>query len=297
MERLLSAIYERESWSFLLTDIEEVQRYTSEDLLKALEGAKSILDAISHKILKDRGVAIPKNPTTAVLVKKAFQCLPASRFIEAKDLEAMKRVAGSFASLGSTVGEFRNRYGPISHGKDPYSDKIDEHLVIFTISSADLVASYLVELDGYDMSQRRRLDYADYPKFNQKIDDEQDETIVVSGSVLSPSLCLFYADPVYYREALYEFLEEKRGLIRRLRSSESFVITRKCCNDINPLRPYLEDEEINDIAHIFISNPQVHRIIKHGHTQNLYLWILHNKGDTLGDKQKPFEELQAKAIF
>jgi len=297
MERLLSAINERDSWSFLRTDIEDVQRYVSIDLLKALEGSKSILEAISHKILKDRGVIIPESPNTAVLVKKAFQCLPASRFIESKDLDAVKKVAGSFASLGSTIGEFRNRYGPISHGKDPYANKIDEHLVIFTIASADLVASYLVELDGYDMSHRTRLDYSDYPKFNQKIDDEQDETVVVSGSVLNPSLCLFYADPEYYKEALYEFLEEKRALIKKLRISESFVNTRRCCNDINPLRLYLEDGEINEIAHIFISNPQVHRIIKHGHTQNLYLWILHNKSDTLEDKQNLFEELSAKALF
>lgn len=297
MEKLLLTIRNKEAWVFLEQDISKVQELLKKDLLRALEEAKSVLEVVAYKILNDRGVEIPENPSTQVLVKKAFSCLPTAKFIESKDLEAAKRVVGGFASVAATVGEFRNRYGPISHGRDPYAKKIDEHLLIFTITSADLVASYLVELDGYDISQRTRLDYTNYPKFNQKIDDEQEDTVVVNNAVLTPSLCLFYADQEYYKESLYEFLEEKREFIKRLRQSGNFVTTRKCCNDINTLRQYMEDEEINEIAQAFISNPQVYRIIKHGHTKNLYLWILDNKSDTLGEKQKSFEELAAKAMF
>ena len=217
---------------------------------------------------------------------------------EIKDEEASKAVLNAFATIATRIGEFRNKYGPISHGKDLYADRIDNHALLFSIDSCDLVASYLAKLDSFDVSERTRIEYDDYPFFNKKIDDEQDDQPIVSGILLSPSRSLFGADFESYKEKLYEHETEKKASITDLCNSNTYIKTRKICSDLNEIRDYLTDDEVKQLCAGFTKNDQVYDILKHGHTKNLYEWIINEKSTILEEGQlKEMVELKQKAIY
>jgi len=285
MERLRRSIQYKDGWNFLLEEIEVVDQMRTKDPAKALELAKSILERISIKIATDRGVTLEDSPKTGSLIKKAFEMLPVIKFLSSKDEEASKAVLNAFATIATRIGEFRNKYGPISHGKDLYAENIDSHALLFSIDACDLVAAYLVTLDSFDVSERTRVDYGDYPLFNKKIDDEQDDKVNVQEIELLPSKALFGADFESYKELLYEFENEKKESIEGLCNSGDFVNTRKMCANLRMIREYLTDDEIQKIARAFVQNPQIYRIVKHGFTQIIYKWLIEEKSTILEESQ------------
>ena len=298
MERLRRAIQYKDGWNFLIEEIDEIDRIKTKDPARGLEFSKSILEKVSIKIAKDRGVVIDKDLATGSIIKKAFEILPVVKFLDSKDEEASKAVLNAFATIATRIGEFRNKYGPISHGKDLYADRIDNHALLFSIDSCDLVASYLAKLDSFDVSERTRIEYDDYPFFNKKIDDEQDDQPIVSGILLSPSRSLFGADFESYKEKLYEHETEKKASITDLCNSNTYIKTRKICSDLNEIRDYLTDDEVKQLCAGFTKNDQVYDILKHGHTKNLYEWIINEKSTILEEGQlKEMVELKQKAIY
>jgi hypothetical protein len=193
MDRLRRVIADKERWAYLIEEIDEVDRMRTKDPAKGLEFAKSILESISIKIAKDRGVVFEDNPKTGSIIKKAFEILPVIKFLTDKDLDSSKAIPNAVATIATRIGEFRNRYGPIGHGKDLRAEKIDTHTSLFSIDLCDLVGAYLISLDIFDVSERTRINYDDYPLFNKKIDDEQDEQLAMQDIELSASKALLWS--------------------------------------------------------------------------------------------------------
>jgi hypothetical protein len=155
-----------------------------------------------------------------------------------------------------------------------------------------------VNLDSFDVTERTRINYDDYPFFNKKIDEEQDDQLSVKEIQLIPSKALFGADFESYKELLYEFENDKNENIVGLCNSESFINTRKMCANLYTIKEYLSDDEIKQMSQGFIQNSQVYSIVKHGHTQNFYEWIIKEKGSILGDEQlKEMNNLKQKALW
>lgn len=298
MDKLRRAIQHNTSWNSLVDEIDEVDRMRTKDLAKTLELAKSIVESIGIKIGKDRGIIFEDNQNTGKILKGAFEVLPVIRFLEDKDKESVKAILGSFSAIGNQIGQLRNKYGPIGHGKDIHSAQIDAHVLLFSIESCDLIASYLITLDAYDESERTRVEYDDNLLFNNKIDDEQDEELSVKGILLSPSKALYGADIELYKELLIEFDAEKKENLTRLQDSKNFVETREICSNLHTLKDYLSDDELRLICSSFIENPQIYRIVGHGYTKMLHEWIIQEKSTILEESQMhEMKYLKSKSLY
>ena len=149
-----------------------------------------------------------------------------------------------------------------------------------TISSSDLLASFLIISHAEDLKDRNRVYYEENDEFNRYIDESSEEEVVVRGIQLTPSRAL-YSDIEAYKEELLSFINEKTDLIERLEKSENFVSTRSICSDLIPLQNYLTETELKRVVRAGIDNPQIYRILGHGYTRNLFTWILEEKDEVL----------------
>jgi hypothetical protein len=280
MQKLKEAILGKERWNGLESYIVLVQENRETNPNASLDGAKSILESISKTILEDKGISYASDSNIEYLVKKAFESLPVFSKLLEKDLDSAKSILGSFENITRVIGEFRNGHGFFSHGQDIQSEKFDRYLVELTISSSDLLASFLVVSHAEDLKDRNRVYYEENNEFNRYIDDTSEEYPVVRGIQLSPSRALF-SDIEAYKEELLVFINEKIDLIERLERSENFVSTRSICSDLIPLQNYLTEAELKRVIRAGIDNPQIYLILGHGYTRNLFTWILEEKVEML----------------
>ena len=276
MHKLTEVILGKKRWIGLKSYIDQVENNRDSNPNAALDGAKSILESISKTILADKGIPYAPDSKVGYLAKKAFESLPVFSKLSEKDFDSAKSILGSFENITRVIGEFRNIHGFFSHGKDIQSEKFDRYLVELTISSSDLLSSFLIVSHAEDLKDRSRVYYEENDEFNRYIDETSEEYPVVRGIQLSPSRALF-SDIEAYKEELLFFINEKTDLIERLEKSENFVSTRSICSDLIPLRNYLTEIELKRVIRAGIDNPQIYRILGHGYTRNLFTWILEEK--------------------
>ena len=280
MQKLKEAILGKERWNGLVSYIVLVEENRETNPNASLDGAKSILESISKTILEDKAISYPPGSNIGYLIRKAFESLPVFSKLLERDLDSAKSILGSFENITRVIGGFRNGHGFFSHGQDIQSEKFDRYLVELTISSSDLLASFLVVSHAEDLKDRSRVYYEENNEFNRYIDDTSEEYPVVRGIQLSPSRALF-SDIEAYKEELLVFINEKTDLIERLESSENFVSTRSICSDLIPLRNYLTEAELKRVIRAGIDSPQIYLILGHGYTRNLFTWILEEKDEML----------------
>ena len=280
MQKLKETITGKERWSGLESYILLVESNKELNPNASLDGAKGILESVSKTILEDKGITYAPDSNVGFLVKKAFESLPVFSKLSEKDLDSAKSILGSFENITRVIGEFRNGYGFFSHGQDLQSEKFDRYLVELTISSSDLLASFLIVSHAEDLKDRNRVYYEENDEFNRYIDETSEEYPVVRGIQLSPSRALF-SDIEAYKEELLVFINEKTDLIERLEKSENFVSTRSICSDMIPLQDYLTEMELKRVVRAGIDNPQIYRILGHGYTRNLFTWIFEEKDEML----------------
>ena len=284
MNRLKKAITGKGRWVKLKSSIALVDSTKKDDPNVALDSAKSILEMISKTILKDKGIQFESDSNLGYLVKKAFASLPVFVNLSSKDQARAKSILGSFENVAKLIGEYRNDYGSLSHGRDIQAEKFDKYLADLAISSADLLASFLIISHGDDLKDRSRVYYEENDEFNRYIDDSGGDVTVAEIS-LSPSKSL-YTDSNAYKEELLSFINEKEGLIKELEASEKFVSTRSVCSKLIELQSYLTEGELKRIVKAGIDNPQVNRILGHGYTKALFSWILTEKYQVLTTEEK-----------
>lgn len=284
MQKLKETITGKERWSGLESYILLVESNKELNPNASLDGAKGILESVSKTILEDKGITYAPDSNVGFLVKKAFESLPVFSKLSEKDLDSAKSILGSFENITRVIGEFRNGYGFFSHGQDLQSEKFDRYLVELTISSSDLLASFLIVSHAEDLKDRNRVYYEENDEFNRYIDETSEEYPVVRGIQLSPSRALF-SDTEAYKEELLVFINEKTDLIERLEKSENFVSTRSICSDLIPLQGYLTEMELKRVVRAGIDNPQIYRILGHGYTRNLFTWIFEEKDEMLTSQE------------
>jgi len=285
MKKLTQSIIGKERWSGLSSYIDLVDANRSSNPNAALDGAKSILESISKTILEDKAISYAADSNVGFLIKKAFEALPVFSKLSQKDLGGAKSILGSFENITKVVGEFRTRHGFFSHGQDLQSEKFDRYLVELAISSADLLASFLVTAHAEDLKDRSRIYYEENEEFNRYIDESSESYPVVRGIQIPPSQALF-TDEEAYKQELATFVNEKTGLIDRLEKSATFVSTRSIACDLIELREYLTDDEIKRITRACINNDQIYCILGHGYTKNLFTWVLEEKNNVLSQQER-----------
>lgn len=283
MQKLKEAIQGKERWQNLSSYILLVENNHESNPNISLDGAKSILESISKTILEDKGIQYEPDSEVRFLVKKAFESLPVFSKLSVQDLGSAKSIIGSFENITRVIGEFRNSHGFFSHGQDLQSKKFNRYLVELTISSSDLLASFLIVSHAEDLKDRTRIYYEEHGEFNRYLDETSEEYPAVCGIQLLPSQTLF-TDVEAYKEQLDVFINEKNNLITQLESSESFISTRAIASNITSFKNYFTDDELKRIVRAGINNSQVYQILGHGYTKNLFTWILEEKEDVLSRK-------------
>lgn len=284
MKKLKEVIAGKDRWKGLESYILLVELNRETNPNASLDGAKGILESISKTILEDKAIPYSTDSNVGPLVKKAFESLPVFSKLSEKDLNSAKSILGSFNNIVRVIGEFRNDHGFFSHGQDLQSEKFDRYLVELTISSSDLLASFLIVSHSEDLKDRSRVYYEENDEFNRYIDDTSEEPPVVQGIQLLSSKAL-YSDIEAYKEGLLLFINEKTDLIERLEKSGDFVSTRSICSNLIPLQNFLTEIELKRIIRAGIDNPQIYRILGHGYTKNLYTWILDEKEEVITSEE------------
>lgn len=212
-------------------------------------------------------------------------------------MNSAKSILRSFENISRNIGEFRNNHGFFAHGRDLQSEKFDRYLVELAISSADLLASFLIISHAEDLKDRSRIYYEENDEFNRYIDETAEELPVVAGYQLSPSQSLF-TDEEAYKEELNSFINEKENLISQLENSESFISTRRVCSGLASYKKFLTEDEFLRVVNSAIENHQIYQILGHGHTKKLFTWLLEEKGYLLSKpKLKSFKESFSKAVW
>lgn len=297
MDRLKDSIEGKERWSGLLPYIVLVEENKESDPNISLDGAKSIVESVAKTILEDKAIKYAPATDVQKLVKMAFEALPVFSKISTSDLDSAKSILGSFENVTKVIGTFRNSHGFFAHGRDLQSEKFDGYLLELSISSSDLLASFLITCHAEDLKDRSRIYYEENDEFNRYLDETSEELPVVQGIQLSPSKALF-TDKEAYKEQLGLFVNEKNVLILRIENSSDFVATRSVARDIIPMQEYLTVEELKRVVSAGITNPQVYRILGHGFTKNLFTWILEERSGLLSQAEVGgLNEAFAKKIF
>lgn len=280
MDKLRNSIDGKDRWSGLLPYIVLVEENKESDPNVALDGAKSIVESVAKTILEDKAIKYAPATDIQKLVKMAFEALPVFSKISTKDLNSAKSILGSFETVTRVIGEFRNAHGFFAHGRDMQSEKFDGYLLELSISSSDLLASFLIVCHAEDLKDRSRIYYEENDEFNRYLDETSEELPVVQGIQLLPSKTLF-TDLEAYKDRLGAFVNEKNILILRIETSENFVATRSVSRDIIPMQEYLTGEELKRIVAAGINNSQIYGILGHGYTKNLFTWILEERNTLL----------------
>ena len=297
MNKTKEAVEGKDRWEDLNSYISLIEENVNDNPNIALDGSKSLLESVSKTILEDKKIEYKNDSTIGFLVKKAFESLPVFSKLSVEEINNTKSILGSFENISRNIGEFRNNHGFFAHGRDLQSKKFDRYLVELAISSADLLASFLIISHAEDLKDRSRVYYEENNEFNKYIDETSEELPVVAGYQLSPSQSLF-TDEEAYKEELNSFINEKENLISQLKESGSFISTRRICAGLSVYKRFLTEDELLRIINSAIENHQIYRILGHGHTKNLFSWLLRERGHLLdASKLDEFKKSFSKASW
>jgi len=175
---------------------------------------KAIIESFCKSILDERGKEYDSNPSVGKLAKQAVTVLEVGKGAEneKKTREAFKRLVTGFASnLESAVqgiGELRNDFCPLAHGKSNSHVPLDVHYAEFLAKQADSLVGFIYELkENYLLIEPEDPIFAD-ADFDEYLNDEFHAVEIYEDTYL-PSEILFSVKPEKYKDALDEYNENK----------------------------------------------------------------------------------------
>jgi hypothetical protein len=178
---------------------------------RVLEASKSLIESVCKTISGDLGIEIDSAWNLPKIVKITVEGLPFTKSLNQQDAEKTKTMCGNIITLSKTIGEFRNIYGALSHGKDIESEeKVEEIISKLIYSSTDIVCSYLIELhtNFSALKDLKRLNYGDYEEFNLYFDESQEKPISIGTLSFRPSKVLYNEDFEAWKEELLEYQQK-----------------------------------------------------------------------------------------
>lgn len=175
-----------------------------EDAALCLDLSKAFLETIFKTILSDRVEEPNLDKNFYPLFKDVKDILPLSENIPANEL--LTRLAGSIVN---NVVELRNSFGAASHGGDGFhQNPIDMTSAEFVMSSVDGLAAclYKKHKETLEPDIAQRLQYNDYPEFNDWLDEQFESYTIPSTTIEFPaSKMIFEHDLNSYREMLVQY--------------------------------------------------------------------------------------------
>ncbi len=175
---------------------------------------KAIIESLCKSILDERGKEYDSNSSVGKLAKQAVTALEVGKGAEneKKAREAFKRLVTGFANNLETavqgIGELRNDFCPLAHGKSNAHVPLDLHYAEFLAKQADSLVGFIYELkESYLLLEPESPIISD-ADFDEYLNDEFDAVEIYEDTYL-PSEILFSVKPEKYKEALDEYNENK----------------------------------------------------------------------------------------
>lgn len=191
--------------------IEQKERLESallqSDAPLSLDLSKAFLETIFKTIINDRVAQANTNLEFGPLFRSVKDNLNFSENADINNLLGL--LAGQIVNV---TGQLRNRYGAASHGDDGYhTNPITMTEAEFIASSVDGLASciYKKHKETLEPETAYRLQYDDYPEFNDWLDEQFDgyNLPLGNGNVIqfTASQMIFEHDLSGYREMLAQY--------------------------------------------------------------------------------------------
>lgn len=173
---------------------------------------KAIIEGFCKSLLDEKGIEYPGDSKIGWLAKRAIQALDVAQGVEneKKARDAFKSLITSFAAnmevAAKAVGELRNDFCPLAHGKSNIHKPLDIHYAEFIGRQTDSLVGFIYELAVNHRVLEPELAFQDNSDFNDYLDDEFEPTVIYDDTYL-PSEILYNLKTDKYRDALKDFRE------------------------------------------------------------------------------------------
>ena len=170
---------------------------------------KAIIEGMCKSILDEHGKEYESDIKVGKLAKQAVSAFELGKGLEneKKAREAFKKLITSFASNLETavqgIGEIRNDFCPLAHGKSTSHIPLDMHYAEFIASQTDSIIGFISELRQSYLVMEPDNPIVRDSEFDTFLDDEFDSVTIYENTYL-PSEILFNVSPEIYQETLDE---------------------------------------------------------------------------------------------
>ncbi len=276
MEKTKSFIQQNLKWKVLEECILRIEGFSNTEYGLVVENCKSLIESIFKTIIREVDKKTDddlKNWNISKLYKRTKTILQIEK-------EYYVKIIGSFSS---TIAQYRNKLGEISHGKDIYTlqenkNALIKHEVEFLLSMTDSIAFFI--LSAYSnhypnfTRKNRKLAYQNYEEFNEWFDGYE-PPVIVKGSEFSQSKVLFNEDEEAYKIELLEY-REKDELIESLKNSPNFRSTHDIIKKLSQHQVF-SDIQIRRIGKSFMQNSQINLIATNRDVQDFFKLVIENQ--------------------
>jgi hypothetical protein len=124
---------------------EELERSLEQDNDACIDSSKAMVEAVCRVVVE--GFHTRQNPLkptqeTPSLSDWLTAAIRALKLGDVRD-ERFKKLVSSHHKLAEALNDLRNKAGPVSHGKDPYLERLAEHHRRSAVLSADAIVAFL----------------------------------------------------------------------------------------------------------------------------------------------------------
>lgn len=171
---------------------------------------KAIIESFCKSLLDEKGIDYPGDSKIQWLAKRAVQALDVGQGVEneKKARQAFKGLITSFANnleaAAQGIGELRNDFCPLAHGRSNIHTPLDMHYAEFVGRQTDSIIGFIFELLNNHRILEPPVAFQDNPGFNDYLNDEFTAAEIYGDSYL-PAEILYNLKPDKYKEALKEY--------------------------------------------------------------------------------------------
>lgn len=180
--------------------------------------SKSLVEGLCKSLLDEYQKDYPSDIKVGKLAKKTMDVFDVCHGVEneKKAIEAFKKMingaASHFEVAVQGIGELRNEFCPLAHGKSSHHIPLDFHYAEFLAKQADSIVGFIYDLrESYVTEKPKEAPVRD-SEFDSFLDEEF-ESIQIYEDTYFPSEILFNVAPDIYQRAFEEHVDnlEKAG--------------------------------------------------------------------------------------
>ncbi|GLS26595.1 abortive infection family protein [Marinibactrum halimedae] len=174
--------------------------------------SKALIESVCKSMLDEYRVEYAADIKIANLAKKTAGIFSLAKGVEkeGKTVEAFKKIISSatnhFETAVQGIGELRNEFCPLAHGKSSDHIPLDMHYAEFIAKQADSIVGFIFDLRESYLTAEPKSEPVKNSGFDEFLDSEFDSVVIYEDTYL-PSEILFNVAPNMYQSVLEEWEE------------------------------------------------------------------------------------------